>query len=81
MSKRIIRLKEKRKGSAKITDITNLAASTDITAVPASFADLAAVRTYLAGANVVPNVEARLDALETKVNAMLTALRSAGILG
>jgi hypothetical protein len=51
----------------------DIVASTDITAVPGAFADLAAVQTYLDTA--VPIVEDRLDALESKVNAILAALR------
>lgn len=62
------------------TALADIAATTDITAVPGSFADLAAVRTYLAGANVVPNIETRLDNLEAKVNALLAKLRLAGAL-
>lgn len=58
----------------------DIAASTNITTVPGSFADLAAVQTYLAGANMVPNIESRLDALEAKVNTILARLRTAGIL-
>jgi hypothetical protein len=58
----------------------DIAASTNITAVPGSFADVAAVQTYLAGANMVPNIESRLDALEAKVNTILARLRTAGIL-
>lgn len=59
--------------------VANIAASTNITAVPGSFADLAAVQSYLAGANMVPNIESRLDALEAKVNDLLAKLRTAGI--
>lgn len=58
----------------------DIAASTNITSVPGSFADLAAVQSYLAGANMVPNIESRLDALEAKVNTILARLRTAGIL-
>jgi hypothetical protein len=58
----------------------DIAASTNITAVPGSFADLAAVQTYLAGANMVPNIESRLDAVEAKINTILARLRTAGIL-
>ena len=54
----------------------DIPASTNITAVPGSFADLAAVQAYLAGANVIPNIESRLDAVEAKVNAILAKLRS-----
>jgi hypothetical protein len=61
-------------------DVANLAATTNITAVPGTFADLAAVVTYLSGANMVPNIEARLDGLEAKVNALLAALRLSGVI-
>lgn len=64
----------------KAATVAALAASTNITAVPASFADLAAVQTYLAGANVVPNIETRLDNLEAKVNAILTSIKAAGLM-
>jgi hypothetical protein len=60
--------------------VANLAASMDIAEVPETFADLAAVQAYLAGANVVPNIEARLDAIEAKINALLAALRTAGLM-
>lgn len=62
------------------TAVADLAASTNITAVPGSFADVAAVQAYLAGANVIPNIETRLDNLEAKVNAALGSLRVAGII-
>ncbi len=55
-----------------------LGASANITAVPGSFADVAAVQAYLAGANVVPNIESRLDALEAKVNALILSLHNSG---
>jgi hypothetical protein len=64
--------------SGQAATVAALAASTNITAVPGSFADLAAVQAYLAGANAVPNIEARLDALEAKVNAILTSLKASG---
>lgn len=60
--------------------VANLAATTAITTVPGSFSDLASVQTYLSGANMVPNIQARLSGLETKVNALLTSLRAAGII-
>lgn len=50
----------------------------DITTVPGSFADEAAVQTYLAAA--VPIIESRLDTIEAKINAMLAKLRLAGVL-
>lgn len=62
------------------TTVAALAATTNLTAVPGSFADLAAVQTYLAGANMVPNIETRLDNLEAKVNAVIAALKTAGLM-
>lgn len=67
-------------GAIPVAAAADLAASTNITAVPGSFADLAAVQTYLAGANMVSNIESRLDALEAKLNTALARLRTAGIL-
>lgn len=60
-----------------LTAVTDIAASTNIGAVPGSFADLAAVQTYLATA--IPIIESRLDTLEGKVNTILARLRTAGI--
>lgn len=62
------------------SNITNIATTTNITTVPASFADTSAVQSYLAGANVIPNIQTRLSNLEGKVNNILVALRAAGIL-
>lgn len=58
--------------------VADIAATTAITTVPETFADLAAVQTYLAGANVIPNIETRLDNLEAKINAILAQLRASG---
>lgn len=66
--------------AAPAAAVADIAASTNITAVPGSFADLAAVQTYLASANVVPNIESRLDALEGTVNTILARLRTLGLL-
>ena len=60
--------------------IAALGTTTNITAVPGSFADAAAVQTYLAGANVIPNIETRLDNLESKVDAVIAALKTAGVI-
>lgn len=60
------------------TNVPAIGASTNITAVPGSFADLAAVQTYLSGANMVPNIESRMDTLEAKQNAVIAALIAAG---
>jgi hypothetical protein len=60
--------------------VAALGATTNITTVPGTFADVAAVQAYLAGANMVPNIEARLDSVEAKVNAILTSLKNAGVM-
>lgn len=54
-----------------------LGATTVITVVPGTFADEAAVRTYLA--TIVPILETRLDNLEGAVDTSLTQLGVAGI--
>jgi predicted RecA/RadA family phage recombinase len=53
------------------------AAGADLTEVPGSFADEAAVRTYLL--TLVPEVETRLDAIETAFLAKLAADEEAGL--
>lgn len=58
--------------------VAALGASTDITAVPGAFADEAAIQTYLATA--VPIIETRLDNLESKINAILTSIKNAGLM-
>jgi hypothetical protein len=60
--------------------IAALGTTTNITSVPGSFADLAAVQAYLAGANMVPNIETRLDNLEAKLDAILAALKASGLI-
>jgi hypothetical protein len=59
--------------------VADIAATTALTTVPGSFADLPAVQAYLAGANCMPNAQTRLINLEAKVNALLAQLRIAGI--
>ena len=49
-------------GIGDVTDISG----TDLTAVPGTFADLAAVQTYLN--TLVPEIETRLDNIEAKLN-------------
>lgn len=66
-------------GFSQAANVAALGASTNITTVPGSFADLAAVQSYLAGANMVPNIETRLDNLEAKINAEIAALKAAGL--
>lgn len=84
------------------TNLTAITPGTNLTAVPASFADEAAVKTYLdtvvgevetrldaidtATALIISQAETRLDAIDaqtalevTKTNALLAALRTAGI--
>lgn len=58
--------------------IAPLAAQTNITTVPGSFADLTAVASYLSGANVIPNIENRLDLILTKVNEIIINLKASG---
>lgn len=58
--------------------IAAIPASTNITAVPASFADLTAVRTYLNDAGMVVNIENRLDAIEAKLNTLIANLKTSG---
>ncbi len=53
---------------------TAIGVTTNITAVPGSFADAAAVQAYLAGANVVPLIESRLDAVEAQGDALVLAV-------
>lgn len=53
--------------------LSKLGATTDLTSVPASFADLAAVKTYLD--TLIPEVEGRLDALEAKVDEVIQKLQ------
>jgi hypothetical protein len=66
--------------AAPAAAVADIAATTNITSVPGSFADLAAVQSYLAGAAMVPNIESRLDALEGKVNIILARLRTLNLL-
>lgn len=58
--------------------IAAIPASTNITTVPGSFADASAVQSYLAGANVIPNIESRLDLLELRVNTIIANLKASG---
>lgn len=57
--------------------VAAIGATSNLTAVPGSFADLAAVQTYLV--TLRSEAEARLDAIETKVDALLAALKTAGL--
>ena len=53
-------------------------ASTNLPTVGATFADLAAARTAVEAQRA--GAEPRLDALETKVNEIITKLKTAGII-
>jgi hypothetical protein len=64
---------------AQAATIAALGTTTSLTAVPGSFADLAAVQTYLADANVIPMIETRLDNIEGKVDALIAAVKTAGL--
>lgn len=52
-----------------------LLTSTNLTVVPA-LADTAAVKTYLD--TLVPQIESRLDAVEGKINALITNFKASG---
>ena len=61
--------------------VASIAATTNILAVPAAFADLPAVQAYLDDPAMVANIESRLDAIEAAVNAILAQLRASGVIG
>lgn len=62
----------------KATNIAAIGTTTAITAVPGAFADATAARTYLATA--IPIIEGRLDVIETKIDAITSALKTAGLM-
>lgn len=57
----------------QLEDVTVIGTTANLTAVPASFADLPAVQTYLV--TLRANVESRLDVVENKIDAILNALK------
>lgn len=61
----------------KSETVTVLGTTTELTSVPASFLDLAAVQTYLA--TVVPQTESRLDSIETKLDVLINALKNSEV--
>jgi hypothetical protein len=58
--------------------VLTIPASTNLPAVPASFADLAAARAAVEAQRAA--VEARLDTLESKVNEVISKLTTSGII-
>lgn len=81
-TKVVVKLQGK-KGDANGTlgqaaNVTALGSTTNMTAVPGSFADVAAVRTYFI--THLSEDEARLDAIEAKVDAVIAALKTAGLM-
>lgn len=75
-------------GSGPAADPADLAASTALptpAAIAASYADLAAARTSVNALRsdvvaIQSGAEVRLDAVEAKINALLDALRAAGMI-
>ena len=63
-------------GARKAANVA-FAAGANLTAVPGSFADVAAVRTYLL--TLVSELETRLDALDTGLAAEISAVKAAGL--
>lgn len=53
-----------------ISELTEIS-GTNLTAVPGSFADLAAVQSYLS--TVIPEIETRLDNIESKINEIINS--------
>jgi predicted RecA/RadA family phage recombinase len=58
--------------------VANLGTTSDMTAIAATYADLAAARTSVN--TLRTDAEARLDAIEAKLDALLTSLRAAGLI-
>jgi hypothetical protein len=64
-------------GSGPAATISAITPS-NMTAIAATYADLAAARTSVAA--LASDAEARLDALDSKVNAILVSLKAAGLM-
>lgn len=58
--------------------VAALGATSNLTAVPGSFADVAAVRTYLI--TLQAEIETRLDNSEAKIDAIIAALKTAKLM-
>lgn len=65
-------------GSGPATFVSAIKPTTDLTAIAASYADLAAARTSVN--TLRTDAEARLDAIETKIDAITAALIAAGMM-
>lgn len=64
--------------ASQVAAEVNYTAGANLTAVPGSFADEAAVKSYLD--THVPEVEDRLDAIDTALGDILTNLKAAGLM-
>lgn len=56
--------------------VTTFSGVANLPAVPGTFADVAAVKTYMD--TLVPAIENRLDAIESKINSLITGFRASG---
>lgn len=65
-------------GSGPAAHVANIEPTTDLTAIPGSFADLAAARSAVN--TLKSDAESRLDAIEAKIDAVLAALQAAGMM-
>jgi len=64
--------------ASQATTITALGVTTDLTAISASYADLAAARTSVNA--LKGEVETRLDNIEAKIDDLIAKLKTAGII-
>ncbi len=65
-------------GSGPAAAITALGTTANLTAIAATYADLAAARTSVN--TLRTDTEARLDAIESKLDALIAALKTAGMM-
>ncbi len=66
--------------ASSATVIAAIGTTTNLLAVPASFADATAVKTFLDNAAGWTLIESRLDVIEAKVDALIAALKVAGLM-
>lgn len=80
-------IKELKDNTNNLLTITNLlktesvaiiGATTNLTAVPASFVALADVKNYLD--IIVPQLEGRIDIIESKLDTLITALKTSNVI-